>query len=244
MDGFSSAKLKIERANKHNADIDARIVSLEKSNTVSFDTNPDTGQKFLKHDLSDRTAASDISLMIGDTIHNLRIGLDHAWSETLQRHARSAFDPDHAKFPVYANGDHLESTLRGSKINTECPRLIDDIVTKIKPYSGGNDSLWPIHRFDILDKHRLLLPIIQYASIEDIEMEDETGYLRSGYSVTEQLPPWFVHIPEGWNVKKEGKPSIGVLFGEGTPENRLSVKGMLPHYSAVVLKVVEFLENF
>ena len=32
-----------------------------------------------------------------------------------------------------------------------------DIIKDIKPYKGGNDVLWRLHRLNILDKHRLLL---------------------------------------------------------------------------------------
>jgi hypothetical protein len=33
------------------------------------------------------------------------------------------------------------------------------LIKKLKPYQGGNNTLWRVHRLDIVDKHRLLVPV-------------------------------------------------------------------------------------
>lgn len=33
------------------------------------------------------------------------------------------------------------------------------LLKALKPYKGGNEPLWGLNRLDILDKHRLLVPV-------------------------------------------------------------------------------------
>lgn len=52
--------------------------------------------------------------------------------------------------------------MKGAVLN----RASEDVATFIvKAYKGGNDDLWALHELNILDKHRLLLPVIQVTSI-------------------------------------------------------------------------------
>ena len=34
-----------------------------------------------------------------------------------------------------------------------------DAIDAIKPYKGGNDTLWQLHRLNVVDKHRLLVTV-------------------------------------------------------------------------------------
>jgi hypothetical protein len=181
--------------------------------------------------------------MTGDAVHNLKCALDHAWHRTIGSLAPSAVTK-FAKFPVYPSRNALEDALKGRKIDVASPKLFELVMTKIEPYKGGHEAIWPVHRLDILDKHRVLLPVIGYASINDIETENERGERDRGSTWgTWQLPPWYIDIPRGWHVTNTGKPSLSVLFGEGTPTRHLDVTGMLTYFSATILKVVELLEQ-
>lgn len=243
MVSFKSARLKVERANKHIAEIRERVRTLPDAYSAGIEANPQTGQKFIKHVLHDTTIAIDLALVIGDAVHNLKCALDHAWFAAIQKHAPSAVS-DFAKFPVYPTRNKLESVLTGREINISSPALFDLIVTKIRSYEGGNDAVWAIHRLDILDKHRLLVPLITYASVNNIEMENEKGELVKGGTLgLTSSPPWYIHIPDGWHVKNNGKPAATVLFDKGTPVHFMDVFDLLAYYTHLVLQIIELLEG-
>jgi hypothetical protein len=138
----------------------------------------------------------------------------------------------------------MEGALRGIKIDRSAPALFARIVNDIKPYDGGNDSIWSIHVLDVDDKHRLLLPIIEFASIQGIEVEHESGKILPGSTWgTSEKPPYYVPIEVGWHVKNKGKVSFSVLFDEGPRFQFSDIRDMLHTFSIQVFNVVQLLEN-
>jgi hypothetical protein len=241
---FADATLKIERAKKHIRDIEKRISGLEDSYSAVIDIHPKFGYKCIKYDFADKVAVKDISLLIGDALHNLKCALDYGWIIVLERHAPSAIGTK-TQFPAHPSRDALQDALTRTKIDVLCASLFALMLTQIKPYPGGNNAIWAVKELNILDKHRLLLPLITYAGIDGLEMEDERGELRKGSgSQTLDLPPWYVRIPEGWHVKNKGKPSVAILFDEGTSAHHLNAASFLEMYSIIVLQVVKTLEGF
>lgn len=241
---FPDARLKLDRADKHIGDIKTRICRLEDSCFADIEVHPKFRYQQIKYDLSDRTAVKDIGILTGDVLHNLKCALDYAWLTTLERHAPSAIT-DKTQFPVHPSLDSLEGALKKRQIDLCCRPLFDLMLTKVKAYSGGNDALWAVKELNILDKHRLLTPLIHYTSIAGVEMEDERGESRRGSSrATTGTPPLYITIPDGWQVKDKGKPSITALFDEGTSAHYNDVPSMLEFYSVVVLQVVHTLERF
>src|SRR5438552_19148584 len=119
---FSDARLKIDRANKHISDLEARLGGLEDRILVTVEINPDTGNEFIKYDLEDRTVLDDAALMIGDAVHNLKCALDYTWIRTIER-ISPATDINFTKFPIYPPSDALEGALKGKKIDYPCEAL-------------------------------------------------------------------------------------------------------------------------
>jgi len=162
---------------------------------------------------------------------------------TLKRLA-SAHIGRQTKFPVYPSRDKLEAALRGREIDRVAPALFDLVVSEIQPYGGGNDSICTVHSLDIDDKHILVLPVIELASIQGIKIENERGEVESGSTwATAQKPPYYVPIPLGWHFKEKGKVTITVTFGEGTTSHGMDMVEMLSVFSIQVLGVVQSLEN-
>jgi hypothetical protein len=106
MPTFQDARLKIDRANKHIRDIERRIRSLEDSYSATIQINPKFGYQEIKYDLSDKTAIEDISLLIGDALHNMKCALDYGWLIILERYAAAAIG-NKTQFPAYASFDAL-----------------------------------------------------------------------------------------------------------------------------------------
>ncbi len=60
-------------------------------------------------------------------------------------------------FPICASAEIYESA-KGRKLKAMRPDAIKKI-NSVKPYKGGNDALWKLHKFNNIDKHRALLTI-------------------------------------------------------------------------------------
>jgi hypothetical protein len=242
---FSDAHLKIDRANKHIVDIQARVQTLTDSHTATIETDANTGKKLIKHDLSDRKARTDIALMVGDTVHNLNCALDHAWWKIRERLPSESLGSDlRDKFPVFIHPNEVRGHLEKRKIDRNFPELFRILIDEIQPYKGGNSSIWPIHEAGNMDKHRILLPFIYFASIEGVEFEDKMGRIdRKGFWPTMQNPPHYVEIPDGFYVKNCGHISLGILFHEDVFGQEFRAVDSLKFFAQSVLGVVELLED-
>lgn len=100
-----------------------------------------------------RTVPIEVVAGAGDAIHNLRCALDHlAW----QLARWDSNSPGSAvAFPIAKSFEEYQS-IKARKIegmSPEAKKAIDDL----RPYKGGNELLWTIHRLDIIDKHHQML---------------------------------------------------------------------------------------
>jgi hypothetical protein len=244
MPQFKSSRLKIERANKHIADAESRINGLMQSVTGTIEIDPATRQESVKHDFGDRQAFLDIALMFGDAIHNLMCALDHVWMYTLESLAPQAIS-HHTKFPVRQTAQDVKGVLHRAQIDAIAPDLAHFVLTKIKPYEGGNFAIWPVHDLDIRDKHILTVPVFANASIVGILVEDYTGEIFTGQTWTTTInPPYIVIWESGLHIKDKGKLSAEIVFDNGTPFDFPQVPETLTLYSGIILKVVEAFEAF
>lgn len=95
-----------------------------------------------------------IPLLIGDVIHNLRSALDILICDVarLRDLGKRQF-----KFPFAESEAKLLKILKD-----EHKRIGDDVcdaILALQPYTGGNPLLRGLHDLDIIDKHRLILPV-------------------------------------------------------------------------------------
>jgi hypothetical protein len=241
---FHSSRLKVDRANKHIEDIDRSVRNLSDpdAHVVTTDVDPHTGQKFIHYDIP-QDIPTNLALMIGDAVHNLRTALDYAWLQTLERVVPSAVS-DFAQFPIYSSLKDLETALKTRKIDTASPRLYELIISHIKPYGGGDHSLWSIHKLDIFDKQRLLIPVVAYAGADGIEIHDAAGNVcSSGTWGVRHAGRFTVELDKDSNIKNKGKLNLEIVFDEGLPTKDAEVFDTLSMYGNVVLKIVELLEQ-
>jgi hypothetical protein len=243
-DTFRSARSKIERAKKHIAELETIISALPDSYTATIEINPNGGNEVLKHDLRDRDKLIDeIALILGDAIHNLHCALDHAWMSVLTKLCPTSIN-NQTKFPIFPVRKQVEGALRGVEIDGAAPALFKSVLDEIRPYAGGNESIWSIHILDIDDKHRLLLPVIEFGSPQGIEVENEHGkVVKAGTWGTAEKPPYYVPIELGWHVKNKGKVAVTVLFDEGPAFQFTDIRDMLWAFSIQTVNVIQTLED-
>lgn len=154
---FAGPRQKVERAIEHISDLGTRIERFFQSRPyeITVQDNAASGQREW---IVTRAAPlpTDISIVAGDAIHNLRSALDHLiW----QLVVANGGEPDQIRteFPVWRSESHFKSSRPGNAKGISKEAL--DVLYELKPYKGGNDNLWQLHKLDIVDKHRLLLAV-------------------------------------------------------------------------------------
>lgn len=246
LDRFISAHLKVERANKHIADIEKIIFSLPDAHTVSVERNPQSGKPSIKFAVGDiRKVGKQLALIAGDAIHNLRTALDYAWIAAVERHL--PFPPDDfSKFPVFKTREAVENALKGRKIDALCPSLYKLIVSDIKPYLGGDESVYYLHDLDISDKHLLLIPTIALNVIRNVAFKNkETGQVvRGGAWSTPEPGIHFVDFPEGhWDIEDNGELAVAVIFTDIKYMQGMGILPSLQFFSKLTLQIIELLDT-
>ena len=241
---FSDARLKIERAKEHIKNFLSRIVEFGHSNghSVLVHCKTNTGYDALEI-VSSKAIPPDLMCIAGDAIHNLRSALDVAMSEI--EFVATGKRTDDVLFPVYKRRDYLEKAVE-SRLKGKAPkRVIDYIVDSIQPYETGNGAaIWQLHRLDIEDKHRLIIPKLQFEWVRNIRYVDETGeeFTVPEWIITNTRRVFFPTEKRGVQVTHKGHSSVSILFGKGMPfesKHVFPTLGQLTTYVSETLTVLE-----
>jgi hypothetical protein len=117
------------------------------------------------------------------------------------------------------------------------------VVDSVKSYKTGNPDLWAVHRLDIHDKHRLLIVVLNFMFIDDVELEHENGEIECRTLTLAGLSFGRIEIPFGSHLKSHGHAAIEVKFRNGMAAEGLSVVPTLKSYSRRVAKIVRALRK-
>jgi hypothetical protein len=100
-----------------------------------------------------------LSLIAGDVIHNLRSALDLlAWQLVLDGGGKPVVSGSLATCYPIMDGRRAFKNV-GLRRVQGASKDAKDLISATRPFKGGNDALWQIHRLDIVDKHRLLVAV-------------------------------------------------------------------------------------
>lgn len=161
------AKLKMDRAETHLKEAERIITDFMAADPYSFEHSFDANQHC--HTFRVRGAAIPDSLcaVIGDCIHNLRSALDLMAIELTEVGLRqkskkmSRAIMDEAGFPICASKSVFEE--RGRAKVKHWPSVAQTLLEELEPWKDGSHpwslTVWQIHQLDILDKHKLLIPV-------------------------------------------------------------------------------------
>jgi hypothetical protein len=241
---FHDARLKIDRANKHISEIQSLVLSLEKGYVATIEVDRTTGGKSIKYECQKfQHYLTELSLITGADVHNLRTALDYAWISTIQGLCLPL--TKWTKFPFYENPTKLQDALRERGIENSSPVLFKTIMTEIKPYPGGNFFLSGFHDADIMDKHKLLLPVVDCTSAEGISIQDENGAIHEVQLIPRYGSNGVIYIDFFPNIQIQemGRISVSVIFHEGSPLVGSAIPEDLFAFSHFALKLIESLEQ-
>jgi hypothetical protein len=242
---FDGSRLKIKRANKHIDDLGSSITAYidSKFYGLGFEKNPQTGKRSIKFEIIDPMPC-DVPLFIGDAIHNLRCALDlAAWDIVTMAGGTPS---KYLHFPFANSRQDLVGTINGGEIKIAGKGIIDLIVDVIKPYKGGNDALYGLHDLDILDKHRILIPVISIAAASFTI--GSGGKFMSGLSTrmqaSERGETYFAEFGDSFQIEDpETYPSFHIIFGNGQPFESEPIFPTLHQLSQLISGILDALEK-
>ena len=162
-DSGKSAWNKIQRADEHFRMLDKEIMfTVDPKSYATVHEFDAKAKQYIWKLRDDPPELSRLSLLIGDGVHNLRAALDHMIWQLVITNGQSPTKRN--EFPIfdsetgYMKGNRPK--LNGISENAKC------LIQGLKPYKGGDDALWLIHKIDIIDKHRYLnVLIFNYTNI-------------------------------------------------------------------------------
>lgn len=153
---MSGIEAKIERAKEHFDEIKQLVLAFGESKPyrVVGQEHSETGEYW--HVLRVRRyPPRRIAAVTGDMLHNLRSALDFlAWQLV---EANGVEPTDKTSFPISNSPEEFETS--GLRKVEGASKGAVELVKAAKPYQGGNDALWRLHKLDIVDKHRLLVTV-------------------------------------------------------------------------------------
>jgi len=168
---------KLERAKHHindlNGKIDAYLADRPIKLIIQFKRK--IGRVVLRTK-TEKPIPPELSLIIGDAVHNLRSALDL----TLFGMAHDKTPKPHLiQFPFPRKEDGLEGAINQGQVKFAGEKVAE-AVRRINPTPKGNPNLSGLHALDTRDKHRLL---IFSRHVANIPVEDVSKMLQKFMSI-------------------------------------------------------------
>ena len=158
---FDSAKLKIERAKHHIGTLEAEFAAYVATKPHRFLVyhDPETRQPIVRIRFVN-DPPQNLSLIIGDAIHNIRAALDHLTWEVV-----GLDNGTQDRYLSLVTGDNrvrYEAACKGIKTPSD---WVKDLFISLEIFPGGKgDSLYALTALDNADKHTVLTPVVRATS--------------------------------------------------------------------------------
>ena len=224
---FHGSKLKTERARSH---IDALAIEVSSFSLSSpcylvFDDDSDPEFKVLKLKRT-RPIPENIFLITGDAVHNLRSALDHLAYELVKieiskpRKKSQEHLLEDVQFPIAADINRINHAIKTNQID-KAGKLVEISLRALRPYRGGNHGLCALHDLDRIDKHRLIIPVIEVTATPYVSTYIDPG--SDGGTVTILIP---ADEPIEFDTPIEFDRATSRI-----PSNSFAVRGSFPRIS-------------
>jgi len=216
-DILAEPSLKIKRAYCHIQELEMCVHDFLKTDfwVISVDEEPHTGQHFLKFSVT-KPIPEKLALCIGDAAHNLRSALDLLISGIV---FRAGGDITKCQFPISDTREKLTHALGKGEIKKVKPNLVQFILNTVKPYKTGNSDIWALNKLDIIDKHRLIVPVFTVTRLSGISVKDDSNNTFHNLTVTVGNTGTIKPISTfpKLHIQSYGQPDIVILFDKGQP---------------------------
>jgi len=239
---FVSARLKIKRAYRHIEELQKILSEFLKSDFCSMRVDQDakTGQALIYVE-SNSAPPPEMSLIIGDAVHNLRTALDHVIVQILGERG------NRASFPIAKERDNLGAHPTYAKIKEVLPDLAALILEKIRIHDTGEPSIWALGAIDNIDKHNLLVGVVSIQELNGFGVKNERQNIvveNNRVTIGENGRLNFAKMPGPIKITNKGKATAQILFDKGQPlEGKLIIQS-LNGMAQLTSQAVDTLEAF
>lgn len=194
-------RLKIGRAREQIVELESAIQAHHDAGALELTAEPDDATDELVYRVRVRKELPmRITTIIGDAIHNARSALDLLICDLVRKNGHSVHKSN--AFPIATTKGEFERAIP-SRLR-DVPAKAIALIRRLKPYDGGNPTLWKLSAMDNLHKHEMLLPI------------------AAGQAVTRlQISIPFLHLsPGGFSIggPHHGSSPLGTQWGWMTPD--------------------------
>jgi hypothetical protein len=168
---FAASNLKLERAQKHIAELRGVLDVHFQQHPPQWVFTPATEDEIAHLVVSAIAPPKSFGAIVGDTIHNLRAALDLMAVELV---AISSPNTDGVYFPFCDDADYLDAMIKKRNFHKAGPDAVE-VLKDLKPFKGGNAALRALHDLDIQDKHHSLIPNVTALTTPKLTCDMSTG---------------------------------------------------------------------
>jgi len=155
------AAAKLGRADQHIHDLNRAVSAYLNQRPFKlvrrFD--PEAGKLSLSVK-TDIPVPAEISLILGDAIHNLRAVLDFTYFAIISRYTANE---KNIQFPIYRPDNKKD--VFGRRLVKLAPKEVAAAIEKCQPEPDGQYSIYELDILDVADKHKLLIVASRVADI-------------------------------------------------------------------------------
>jgi hypothetical protein len=203
-------RLKIERAKKHISDLETLISDFLSRDFYTLGTKQKPHISHVAYYVTSvDPLPEDIPLILGDALHNLRSTLDHLFWQLVEANGGTAGTT--TQFPITKTVQQYNSAFgirEITQIRSKTPKAVD-ILRDVQPYRTTDDTLWHLHRLDIEDKHRLIIPVACASDSWGLKRENVwLGDLSGSFHI--ELGEELLNIPVNTHQKAGDNIKFGV----------------------------------
>jgi hypothetical protein len=205
---------------------------------------------------STKPIPGEVTLILGDAIHNLKASLDYTISEILQWKNMTTTFPMHETREELISSFRTENEIVGKRtlkkggnaiIERAAPGIGDFIINTIKPYKAEGNFLWALNKLDVRDKHRLLITVAYVQHISGINAADKNNNVLTDMMATNNGNGIFTlgfFGAGGLKIHSQGKPTAEIFINEaGVIENQPLFPVLVQMLKAVT-KTIDSIEEF
>lgn len=214
---YSGVLAKLERAKTHADEFAYLAASFLRRHPYRVLQKLDFEEEQFGFDVTLKEALpSTLPVALGDAVHNLRSTLDYLISANAHANGKTFRD---TKFLIARDSASFEARVHDS-LRKAGPTVIE-VCRALRPYPGGNNTLWELHELDLRDKHQLLLTAAAAGELGKRYIEREG---KAEHSVSDAVyflgaETQFVPAPAGYEYDTpfEIGISLDIVFPANTP---------------------------
>jgi hypothetical protein len=241
---FEGSRLRINRANHHIRDLKAALESYCKNDfcRIGVDTESKQGVCVVRLERT-RELPGEIPLILADAIHNLRASLDFLACDIVRSGGKQP--TRYTRFVFESTREKLMAALEAGTLKAARPDLIELIVDTIKPYKGGDESLYGLNDLDVDERNRSIVPVVAVVAMHNVRVRHAEGNIEK-IAKLEVDPSGEFRLPDASGkveLASYEHASFQALFDKGNAFEGQPIVPTLHRLSLMVAGVVDTVQQ-